>query len=137
MQIKYNGAVRGEKPSLDYAWVVVRPAGEPANATKQGVAAHLEMLHGERRDHNSFAVVHGAGLEEQHLPLLVDQQLHLAGMAECLQNGVTQQYAVLREAEGEGERSARCIGCVIAHSLITSPVFWSMTSISICSCPSG
>ena len=64
-KVKHDCAVRGNEAPIDNAWIVVRPAGQPADAPEQGMPAHLKMLHSQGWDHNGLAVVHGAGLQNR------------------------------------------------------------------------
>ena len=125
MQVKNNRAVRWKVTAVYNPWPVVSPAGQPADPPKQGLPAHLEMLQRHRGNHDGLPVIHGAGLKQQFLLLLVDQHLHLFGVPQGIQYPLVQQDAVLRQAERQhqpGIRGVGRVGSVIAHTLITSPV---------------
>ena len=132
-KVKHDCAMCGNEAPIDNSWSVVRPAGQPADAPEQEMPAHFKMLHGQGRDNDGLSVVHRAGLQKQHLLLLIDQHLHLPGMPQGLQHSLTQQNAVFLQAQCQRQGCARRVGRILAHTLITSPVSLSMISMGICS----
>ena len=95
VQVKHDGVVGLDIRPIDHPWPRVHPADQPADAPEQRVAAHFKLRHGRRRDYDRLPVVDGACLHQEHLPLFVDQHLHLTGMLQCIKHSLVEQYAVL------------------------------------------
>ena len=88
------------------------------------MSAHFKLGLGDSRDDDGFPVVYGAGLHQQHLPILIDQHLHLLGVIQGVQYGFVKQDASFLQAEGQLQRlcSIWGVSSKFTHTFVTSPV---------------
>ena len=103
-KVKYDRVVGSDIGAEDGSGLFVRPAGQSAYPFEQAVSAHLKLGLGDRGDDDGLPVVYGAGLHQQHLPILVDQHLHLLWMLQGIQHRLVKQDAAFLKTEGQLQR---------------------------------
>ena len=122
MQIKRNRVMLGNGKALNLTGTVVQPARQLSNAPQQGRSADLKLLCGKHRNDHGFAILDGAGLEQQHFLFFVDQQLHLTGLLQLIQHIFVQKNALFLGAEGHDQRFFLSERNDVVHTFVTSPV---------------
>ena len=101
---------------------IAKGVSQLSNAPQQRRTADLKLLRGKQRHDHGFAILDGAGFEQQHFLFFVDQQLHLTGLLQLIQHIFVQKNALFLGAEGHDQRFFLSERNDVVHTFVTSPV---------------